>query len=185
MNFDYYYPHLEMRTIAKPDFTPLFCDQKVFANLVKDLSKPFRKFEVDKVVSPEAMGYVLGSAIALKLNAGLACARKKGKLPTVKKYVTSVSFTDYSKQKNAFEMNKSLLKAGDKVLIVDDWIETGGQMKALVKLVEKQDATVVGISVIGANRIRKTKSLFDNYELRCILDYTMNEERDLKARLDL
>ena len=82
-------------------------------------------------------------------------------------------------------MNKSLLQPGDRVLIIDDWIETGGQMKALVKLVEKQGATVVGISVIGANRIRKTKSLFDNYDLKCILDYTMNEERDLTTPLEV
>jgi adenine phosphoribosyltransferase len=184
MDFLYYLQHIDMRSKAKPDFSTLFLEPDVFDNLVKDLAKPFKKVEVDKIVAPESMGFILGSGMALKLKKGFVPVRKSGKLPTLKKHIVSSSFTDYTKQKSTFEMNESLIKAGDKVLIVDDWIETGGQVKGIIKLLEKQGAEIVGVSVLGYNQTKRTKSIADNYVVKGILEYTDERERDLNARLD-
>ena len=67
MDFLYYLPHIDMRSKAKPDFSTLFIEPDVLANLVKDLAKPFKKLAVDKIVAPESMDFILGSTMALKL----------------------------------------------------------------------------------------------------------------------
>lgn len=184
MDFLYYLPHIDMRSKAKPDFSTLFIEPDVLANLVKDLAKPFKKLAVDKIVAPESMGFILGSAMALKLKKGFVPVRKGGKLPTVKKHIVSSSFTDYTKQKNTFEMNETLINAGDRVLIVDDWIEAGGQVKGIIKLLEKQGAEIIGISALGFNQTKRTKSISDSYFVKGILEYTDNSVRDLNKRLD-
>lgn len=183
MDFSYYYGHLDLKAMAKPDFSTLFLDPVVFANLVKDLSSPFKGVEFNKVACPESMGFILGSAIAHKMKKGLVPIRKGGKLPTIKSHIVGHSFVDYTKEKNRFEMNKALVSEGDRVLLVDDWIETGGQARGLIKLLEKRGAEVVGISVLGFNRVKKTRSLSDNYTLNAIYDYTMEGERDLTKPL--
>ena len=184
MDFLYYLQHIDMRSKAKPDFSTLFVEPEVLSNLVKDLAKPFKKIEVDKIVAPESMGFILGAAMALKLKKGFVPVRKGGKLPTVKKHIVSSSFTDYTKQKNTFEMNEKLINPGDKVLIVDDWIETGGQIKGIIKLLEKQGAEIVGISLLGFNQTKQTKLISDNYLVKGILEYTDESERDMNKRLD-
>ena len=184
MDFLYYLQHIDMRSKAKPDFSTLFIEPEVLTNLVKDLAKPFKNFEVEKIVAPESMGFILGAAMAIKLKKGFVPVRKGGKLPTVKKHIVSSSFTDYTKQKNTFEMNEKLINAGDKVLIVDDWIETGGQVKGIIKLLEKQGAEIIGISVLGFNQTKRTKSISDDYAVKGILEYTDESERDLNKRLD-
>lgn len=184
MDFSYYLQHVDMRSKAKPDFSTLFVNADVLENLIKDLSKPFKKTEFDKVVAPESMGFILGSAVALKQKKGFVPVRKGGKLPTVKKHIVSSSFTDYTKLKNTFEMNEDLIQSGDKVLIVDDWIETGGQMKGIIKLLEKQGAEIIGISLLGFNQTKMTQAISDNYVVKGILEYTDESERDPNVRLD-
>ncbi|MEH6557448.1 MAG: purine phosphoribosyltransferase family protein [Oceanicoccus sp.] len=184
MDFFYYLDHIDMRSMAKPDFSTLFADPVVFSNLIKDLCKPFNSNEFDKVVAPESMGFILGSAIALKLKKGFIPVRKGGKLPTLKKYIIRQSFTDYTQEKNTFEMNRGLIEPGDKVLIVDDWIETGGQIKGIAKLLEKQGAEIVGVSLLGFNQTRKTKSISTKYNIKSIYEYTDESKRDLTKRLD-
>jgi len=184
MDILYYLEQIDLRARAKPDFSTLFAKPEVLANLVKDLSKPFGKTEFDKVVAPESMGFILGAAMALKLKKGFVPIRKSGKLPTVKKYIVRQGFTDYAKVKNAFEMNRDLIVPGEKVLIVDDWIETGGQIKAIAKLLEKQGAEVVGVSLLGFNNNAKSKSLANTYNVKAIYEYCDESDRDLSKRLD-
>ena len=65
-------------------------------------------------------------------------------------------------------MNKGSIKKGDRVLIVDEWIETGSQAKAAIKLIEKQGGKVIGITVLKAHRTKRTKILFDKYNCKSI-----------------
>ena len=65
-------------------------------------------------------------------------------------------------------MNETLINAGDRVLIVDDWIETGGQVKGIIKLLEKQGAEIIGISALGFNQTKRTKSISDSYFVKGI-----------------
>jgi adenine phosphoribosyltransferase len=78
------------------------------------------------------------------------------------------SFTDYTKTKKSFEISKNAIKKGEKVLIVDEWIETGAQIKAVIKLVTKAKGQIIGISVLSAEKNSKTKNLFEKYNLKTI-----------------
>ncbi|HKI74557.1 MAG TPA: phosphoribosyltransferase family protein [Pseudomonadales bacterium] len=179
MGPEYYLQHIDFSAMAKPDFTTLFMQRDVFNNLVLDMSRPFRDVKIDKVACPESLGFIFGAAIAQKLKVGLVPVRKAGKLPTVRSHIVSQGFSDYTKQKSRFEMNKALIEPGDRVLLVDDWAETGGQIKGLVKLIEKRGATIVGISLLGFNEVKKTRSLDEKYKLHAIIRHTLEGERDL------
>jgi adenine phosphoribosyltransferase len=183
MKPEYYLSHIDLKAMAKPDFSTLFLDPEVFNNLTLDLSRPFLKDAIDKVACPESMGFIFGAAVARRMKKGLVPIRKSGKLPTIKSRIVRQSFVDYTKQKNSFEMNKTLIQQGDRVLLVDDWAETGGQLKGLIKLLEKRGAIVAGISLLGFNRVRKTQALEQNYKLRAIIEHTLEGERDLTKPL--
>jgi len=162
MNFAYYSKYIDWDTKGRSDKTTLFENPKVFANLVNDFTKPF-KGKVTKVVGLDALGFIIGGAVAMNLEVGFVAIRKKGMLPGKK--ILRTSFTDYDGRKT-FEINKSSLNSKDKVLIVDDWIHTGAQMNAAIKLIEKLGAKVVGISIIRAHK--KAAEQLSKYNLNAI-----------------
>jgi adenine phosphoribosyltransferase len=163
VEYRYYDRFINKRTRVRYDVTPLFRNPDVFTNLVEDLFRPFRKKGVEVIVGIDALGFVLAGAIAAKQRLPLAVVRKEGKLPGVKETVIRTSFVDYTKKKKTLEMARGVIRKGDRVLIVDEWIETGAQVKAAIRLVERQGGIVVGISVLNADRNKRTKFLFDNY----------------------
>ena len=140
----------------------------MFNYLVNDMIKPFKNMNIDKVVGLDALGFILGSAIAQKLKVGLVLVRKGGKLPGAKNTLIRDTFTDYTKTKKIFEMNNKSLKKGEKVLIVDEWIETGSQMKSAIKLIEKQGGKIIGITSFGAEKHKNTQVLFNKYNCQAI-----------------
>ncbi len=167
MKYSYYDKYIGKDTILRSDVTPLFEDPKVFSNLVSDLVKPLRGLKIDKVVAIDALGFVLGTAMAQKLGKGMVLARKGGKLPYEKSQIIRQAFTDYTKKRKALEMKKSSIKKGDKVIIVDEWIETGAQVRAVIKIVEKLGGRVVGISTICCDDKAKDVIL-KRYTIRAI-----------------
>ena len=166
MKYSYYDKYINKNTTKRYDSTPIFSNPKVFSNLINDLTKPFKNF--NKVVGLDALGFIIGGAISNKLKIGFIPIRKGGKLPGIKGTVLRTSFVDYTKTKKTFEINKDSVKEGDKILIVDDWIETGAQMKAAIKLIEKLKGEVMGITVLKAHKNKETKILFDNYNCKAI-----------------
>ena len=184
MNAEQYLQHIDFQATKKLDFTPLFIDPKIFRALVLDLCRPYRKIPIDKVACPEALGFVLGSAVAAELKKGLVLIRKAGRLPNIRQNVASQSFADYTGEKNSFEVNKKLITQGDRVLLIDDWVETGGQLKGLVKLLEKRGAEISGISVLGFNRAPKVQRFANKYPVSSIVDYELTGRGDLSRRLD-
>jgi len=166
MKYKYYHLYINEKTIGRNDITPIFEHAKVFANLITDLAKPFRKVKFNKIVGLDALGFVIGGAMANKLKKGFVVARKGGKLPG--KNLVRISFVDYTKKKKVFEMNKGSITKRDKVLIVDEWIETGAQVKAAIRLVERQGGKVIGISTLAADKKPKTRILFEKYNLQSI-----------------
>ena len=165
MQPEQYLQHIDFQATKKLDFTPLFADPKVFRSLVLDLCRPHRDKAVDKVACPEA----LGAAVAVELKKGLILIRKAGRLPNIR-HVVNQSFTDYTEERNAFEVNKKLIRKGVRVLLIDDWVETGGQLKGLLKLLEKRGAEVSGIAVLGFNRVGKTQRFAAKYNVSSIID---------------
>lgn len=168
MKYDYYDEHIIKNTLGRYDITPLFSDQKVFSNLIKDLSTPFANKKIDKIVGLDALGFVIGGAIASSLKIGFVPVRKEGKLPSPKESLIQAKVKDYSNKEVVFEMNKNSIKKGEKIAIVDDWIETGAQIKAAIELIEKQGGIVECISVLFAEKNKKTIDLFNNYSLNAI-----------------
>ena len=123
------------------DLTPLFGDAGALAETVARMSDAAAKLGITHVAGIESRGFILGGAIALRLGVGFIPIRKPGKLPAE---TISESY-DLEYGSDRVEMHKDALKSGDRVLIVDDLLATGGTMGAAVKLVEKSGATVAGI----------------------------------------
>jgi adenine phosphoribosyltransferase len=142
------------------DVTPLFSDYAAFSALVHDLAVHFEDVDPDCVAGIDALGFILGTALAWHFEVGFVPIRKGEKLPVP---THSAQFVDYSGQRKSLELRKDALKAGAKVLIVDDWIETGAQVKAAVELVEHQGCTVVGIAAINIDDNPETQVLKAQY----------------------
>ncbi len=119
------------------DITPLLKEEAAFSGLIDELVKEFRDKEIDVVAGIESRGFIIGAAMARELGVGFVPIRKKGKLPW-----ETVSET-YSKEygEDALEIHKDAIGEGDKILIVDDLIATGGTALASAKLVEKLGGT--------------------------------------------
>jgi len=168
MKYEYYDKYVNKKTTLRYDVTPVFQNPKVFSNLITDLIKPFHGTKFNVIVGLDALGFVIGGAMAHTLKISFVPMRKGGKLPGIKGTVIRTSFIDYTKKKKTFEMNKGAIKKGDKVLIVDEWIETGSQIKSAIKLIEKQSGKVIGITSLCAEKTPKTRILFEKYNCRAI-----------------
>lgn len=126
------------------DITPLLADPAGLALAVEFMANPFRKSDVDIVVGAESRGFIFGTAIAQALSCGFVPVRKPGKLPH-RTHSTSYQL-EYGK--DTLEIHADGVIKGQRVLMVDDLLATGGTMKACCELVERCDATIVGISVL-------------------------------------
>jgi len=168
MDYSYYERFINKNTRGRYDVTPLFGEPKAFSNLIADLSGLFRKDSYEVIVGIDALGFIIGGAMAHKLGKRFVPVRKGGKLPGVKGTVLRTSSTDYTGQKKALEMNKGSIHKGERVLIVDEWIETGAQIKSAIKLIVIQGGKVVGVAALCAERNPKTRILFEKYNCRAI-----------------
>ena len=124
--------------------TTLFADARGFRMAVDQLLHPYAGERIDKVVGLEARGFILGGAIAHQLTKGFVPIRKKGKLPGA---VISQAYTlEYGEA--VMEIHDDALQPGEKVLIVDDLLATGGTCEAGIRLVERLGAEVVGCAFV-------------------------------------
>jgi adenine phosphoribosyltransferase len=151
---------IDTSTRPRYDITPLFADPTAFRSLVQDLSGYFHsRFEV--VAALDALGLILGAAIALHSGTGFVPIRKGGKLPS---QADSVGFVDYSNLEKILEIRRGSIIPGVRVLVVDDWIETGAQAEAAIALVEKQGGVVVGVAAINIELNPRTERLVSAYD---------------------
>ncbi|WP_342070111.1 adenine phosphoribosyltransferase [Yoonia algicola] len=126
------------------DVTTLFSDARGFRIAIDQLLHPYAGQPIDKVVGLEARGFILGGAIAHQLSVGFVPIRKKGKLPG--KTIQQDYTLEYGKA--TMEVHDDALQAGEKVLLVDDLLATGGTAEAGIKLIERMGAEVVGCAFI-------------------------------------
>lgn len=126
------------------DVTTLFSDPRGFRIAIDQLLHPYAGQPIDKVVGLEARGFILGGAIAHQLSVGFVPIRKKGKLPgqTIEQAYT----LEYGEA--VMEIHDDALQPGDKVLLVDDLLATGGTAEAGIKLIERLGAEVIGCAFI-------------------------------------
>jgi adenine phosphoribosyltransferase len=139
------------------DITTLLGDARAFRRAVDELVHPFAGAKIDKVAGIEARGFILGGAIAHQLSAGFVPIRKKGKLPHA---TVSVAYSlEYGVDE--MEMHTDAVLRGEKVILVDDLIATGGTAEGAVKLLTRMGAEVVAACFVidlpelgGAEKIR-------------------------------
>lgn len=130
--------------IVFKDITPLLRDGPLFREAMRTLADPFRDQGVTQVVAIESRGFIMGTAVAAELGAGLIPIRKPGKLPRETRRV------EYELEygTDALEMHHDALTPDDRVLIVDDVLATGGTAEAAAKLVVGNGATLLGIGLL-------------------------------------
>ena len=126
------------------DVTTLFLDARGFRMAVDQLLHPYAGMRFDKVAGLEARGFIIGGAIAHQLSVGFVPIRKKGKLPG--KTIEQSYKLEYGEA--TMELHDDSLQPGEKVLLIDDLLATGGTAEAGIKLIEKLGAEVIGCSFI-------------------------------------
>jgi adenine phosphoribosyltransferase len=149
----------------RKDVTPLFADPAAFAELIDDLGEPFIAEKIDYVAGIDALGFILGATLALKLGKGFIPLRKGGKLPVD---VISREFCDYSSQVKTLELRQGMINLGDRVLLVDEWIETGAQVETAISLIESQGGIVVGIATINIDINPRTEKIMGAYRVHTL-----------------
>ena len=139
-------PNTKGEKFAWLDPTSIYINGDTFTQLLDDLTADLEGVDCDVVAGLDAMGFVLGAALATRIGVGFLPIRKAGKLCVD---TDSVSFTNYSGRTQDMEMRTPAFAAGTRVLLVDQWIETGGTMDGAIRLVERQGGIVAGIATIA------------------------------------
>jgi len=120
------------------------------------------------VAALEAGGFALGGAVASRLQAGLVLIRKPGKAAWQS---IAQEFDDYEHECGSFHIVSDAILPGQRVLLVDDWSETGGQAFAAIQLLERAGAVIVGAAFINLEERVRNDSRFKSYQLHAVLDY--------------
>jgi adenine phosphoribosyltransferase len=160
-------PDFPKKGILFYDITTLLKDKAGFATLVDLLSEQFIGHNVDLVLGMEARGFIFAPALAYRLGAGFVPVRKAGKLPA-----ETVKF-DYALEygTNSLEMHKDAIKRGQRVLIVDDLLATGGTAEATAKLATALGAEIAGLGFIVELDFLHGREKLKGYEVTSLLHY--------------
>ena len=138
------YPNFPKKGILFRDFSPILKDPSSLSLIADEFSKHFHPKDIDLFAGIESRGFILATVLASRYNKGMMMIRKAGKLPgkTVK-----LSYTiEYGK--DTIEIQKDIIKEGQKILICDDLLATGGTAKASAKLIEKVGGKIVGFAFL-------------------------------------
>ncbi len=142
------------------DITTLLEDHKILKYIVDAMAQPFKDEKIDKIVAIDARGFLLGAAIAYNIGCGVSLVRKEGKLP----YKTIKESYEKEYGLDTLTMHEDTIKKGERVLVVDDLLATGGTLEATVKMIERLGGEIAGISYIvdlpflgGSERMSKYK----------------------------
>lgn len=137
-------PDWPKKGVSFKDITPLLQDKELFSKIIDYIAWPYLGKKIDKVVGIDARGFIFASALAYKLNTGLAIVRKEGKLPW--QTVSQKYALEYGS--NIIEMHQDAILPGENVLIVDDVLATGGTMSATIDLVKQLGGHIVAIEFL-------------------------------------
>ncbi len=137
-------PNFPKPGILFRDLTTLIQNKAAFKKSIDLLAKKYKGKKIDKVVGVEARGFIFGAALAHKINAGFVPVRKKGKLP----YKTISTTYELEYGTDTLEIHKDAITAGEKILIIDDLLATGGTVKAVVDLIKQLQGKILGIGFI-------------------------------------
>ncbi|WP_395661253.1 phosphoribosyltransferase family protein [Aestuariivirga sp.] len=156
-------PNTKGPKFAWLDPTSIYINGEAFHDLLDDLVADLEGVTCDVVGGLDAMGFVLGSALATRLGVGFLPIRKAGKLCVD---TDKVSFSNYSGRTQDMEMRLPAFAPATKVLLADQWVETGGTMDGAIRLVERQGGEVVGLAAVAIEENEVTNSYRQKY--RCV-----------------
>ena len=149
------------------DITPVLQNAEALTEAIRLFCEKLQKEEFDYVVGPESRGFIFGVPVAYAMKKGFIPVRKPGKLPCE---VVAKSY-DLEYGSNVLEMHKDALKPGDRVVVVDDLIATGGTTKAICELVEELGAEVVSLNFFIELEALKGREMLEGYEVHSIIQY--------------
>lgn len=170
MNLKHYIrniPDFPKKGILFRDITTLLKEPNVFTEVIDQLVNHYKNMEIDKIASVEARGYIFGGALAYLLGCGFVPVRKPGKLPAK---TTSLDYAlEYGT--NTIEMHTDAITQGEKVLVFDDLLATGGTVQATCKLVESLGGTVVGCAFLISLTELKGIEKIQKYDVFSLIEY--------------
>jgi adenine phosphoribosyltransferase len=160
-------PDFPRKGILFYDITTLLKDKTGLATLIDALAEHYIRQDVDLVLGMEARGFIFAPALAYRLNAGFVPLRKPGKLPAA-----TVKF-DYALEygTNTLEIHKDAIQKGQRVLIVDDLLATGGTANATAKLASSLGAEIAGLGFVVELDFLKGRELLQGYDVFSLLHY--------------
>ncbi len=153
--------------ISFKDITTLLKDRAAFKESADKMYELTKEFDFDLVLAPEARGFIYGPLISYKTNTGFVPVRKPGKLPAE---VVNYEY-DLEYGSDSIEIHKDAIKKGQKILIVDDLLATGGTTKAMIELVESLGAEVVGCVFMIELSFLDGKKILKDYKTRSLISY--------------
>jgi len=153
-------PNTKGDKFAWLDPTSIYINSLAFQDLLDDLLDDLNSVQFDVVAGLDAMGFVLGAGIATRRNVGFLPIRKAGKLCVD---TDSVEFGNYSGRIQDMEMRTPAFDPGTRVLLADQWVETGGTIDGAIRLVERQQGVVAGIAAIAIEENERTRGYRHQY----------------------
>ena len=161
-------PDFPKKGIVFRDITTLLKNPIALKEAIEQLYESTKGLKIDKVVGIESRGFIFGAMLAERLNAGFVLLRKPGKLPAE----TEKELYDLEYGRDSIEIHKDAISPGDKVLIHDDLLATGGTAKAAIKLVEKLGGEVVQVLFLIELSFLKGREKLKGYNVKSLIDYT-------------
>lgn len=161
------YENFPKEGISFKDINSLINDPEAYREVIDqfyDLAEPLK---VDKIISPESRGYIFGCPLAYKMGIGLVPIRKPGKLPGE---IISISY-DLEYGQDTLEMQANAIKPGERVILVDDLIATGGTLKATADVVESLGGVIVGVFCLIELTDLKGRELLKDYPFASIIQF--------------
>ncbi len=149
------------------DITTLLKDRKGFATMIDALAQHYIGHDIDLVLGIEARGFIFGPALAYRLNAGFVPVRKPRKLPAPTVRVTY----DLEYGSDSLEIHEDAIEPGQKVVLVDDLLATGGTMQATIKLVQQLGGHISGLAFAIELDFLKGREKFPDYDVFTLLHY--------------
>lgn len=160
-------PDWPQKGVDFKDITPLLEDSQAFQKIIDALAEPYLKEKPDKIVGIDARGFLLAAPLAYKLGAGVVMIRKKGKLPW--KTISQEYSLEYAS--NVIEMHQDTILPGERVVLVDDVLATGGTMSATIDLVKKLKGEIIGIEFLIELTFLKGEDKLKGYKTRALAKY--------------
>ncbi|MCF6157157.1 MAG: adenine phosphoribosyltransferase [wastewater metagenome] len=160
-------PDFPKKDIVFKDITPLFQDPAGLREAIEKLSSRYKDKKIDIVVGAEARGFILASTVAFHIGAGFVPVRKSGKLPSEK--ISASYALEYGT--DTLEMHKDSIKKGQRVLMVDDLLATGGTMAACCEMVESLGGKILGCAFLIELTFLNGKKTLSNYDVFSLIKY--------------